>query len=174
MNRIAVALALALVPWSVAQTVPNFSGIWELDPSRSTSSGQKPDKMVVKVEHQGNDLTVTFRVTRGGEIQQESQKYLIGQDSKTEMHGAPTATYWPTISGIVRSPISSAPSPSERLTSMMIGRRPFSRASTNALGIRALLPDPSDRLDAGRGDVAVGVTGIGVDVDAEKQGMRGQ
>ena len=103
MNRIAVALAL--LPWAVAQTVPNFSGIWELDPSRSTSSGQKPDKMVVKVEHQGNDLTVTFRVTRGGEIQQESQKYLIGQDSKAEMHGAPMTSHaeWDGTTLAVRS-----------------------------------------------------------------------
>ena len=53
----------------------------------------------------------------------------------TEMHGAPTATYWLTISGIVRSPMSSAPSPSWRLTSMMIGRRPASSASMNALGM---------------------------------------
>ena len=53
----------------------------------------------------------------------------------TEMHGAPTATYWLTISGIVRSPISSAPSPSWRLTSMMIGRRPARSALVNPLAM---------------------------------------
>jgi len=103
MNRIVVALAF--LPWALAQTVPNFTGIWELDPSRSTSSGQKPEKMVVKVDHQGNDLTVTFRVTRGGEIQQESQKYVIGQDNKTEMHGAPMTSHaeWDGTTLAVRS-----------------------------------------------------------------------
>ena len=48
----------------------------------------------------------------------------------TEMQGAPAAVYSATSSGIVRSPISSSPSPVRRLTSMISGRRAASRAST--------------------------------------------
>jgi hypothetical protein len=50
----------------------------------------------------------------------------------TEMHGAPAAVYSDTISGIVRSPISSTPCASRRLTSMITGRSEASRASMNA------------------------------------------
>src|SRR5581483_4403192 len=92
----------------------------------------------------------------------------------TEMHGAPTDTYWLTISPIVRSPISSAPSPSERLTSMMIGSRPVNRASTNRLGIALLLPNPLDRRHVVLADPSIRRAGVGVHVYSEEQRMRGE
>jgi Photosynthetic reaction centre cytochrome C subunit len=88
-----LAFALAFVPWAASQTAINFSGVWELDKSKSVSSGevggQMPERMRCKIDHQGSTFTITFRVTGRGETQQESQRYVIGQESKTEMHGAP-------------------------------------------------------------------------------------
>ncbi|SPF46859.1 hypothetical protein SBA4_360006 [Candidatus Sulfopaludibacter sp. SbA4] len=103
MTRLAVALAL--VPWAVAQTTPNFSGVWELNQAQSKSSGHAPDRMRCKIDQQGSTFAVTFRVTARGETQQETQKYAIGQESKTEMHGAPMTSHaeWDGATLAVRS-----------------------------------------------------------------------
>ncbi|MBZ5623465.1 MAG: photosynthetic reaction center cytochrome c subunit [Acidobacteriia bacterium] len=100
-----VAVALAILPWAAAQTTPDFTGVWELNPAKSKSSGEGPDRMRVKIEHQGSSFTLTFRVTARGEIQQETQKYTIGQESKTEMHGASMTSHaeWDGATLAVRS-----------------------------------------------------------------------
>jgi len=100
-----IAVALALVSWAAAQNAPNFSGVWELNVAKSTPSGQTPDRMRCKIDHQGSTLTVTFRVTARGETQQETQKYAIGEESKTEMHGAPMTSHadWDGATLAVRS-----------------------------------------------------------------------
>ena len=87
------AVALALLPWAAAQTTPDFTGVWELNPAKSKSSGQGPDRMRLQIEHQGSSFTITFRVTERGETRQETQKYTIGQESKNEMHGAPMTSH---------------------------------------------------------------------------------
>src|SRR5947209_121618 len=68
------------------------------------------------------------------------------------------------------------PSASWRLTSMMIGRSDSSSASVKALAILLtslgpLLPGAADRLDVFIADLTVGAAGVGIDVDAEEQGM---
>src|SRR6185437_3914834 len=70
--------------------------------------------------------------------------------------------------------MSSAPSPSERLTSMMIGSRPASSASMNRLGIGALLPGSRDRGDVVRADPSIRSSGVGVDVYSEEQRVGGE
>src|SRR5580704_13494923 len=99
------AVALAILPWASAQTTPDFSGVWELNQAKSKSTGAGPDRMRAKIEHQGSSFTITFRVVARGETQQETQKYTIGQDSKTEMHGAPMTSHaeWDGATLAVRS-----------------------------------------------------------------------
>src|SRR6185437_12009081 len=70
--------------------------------------------------------------------------------------------------------MSSAPSPSERLTSMMIGSRPDSSASMNRLGIGALLPGSRDRRHVVCADLSIGSPGVGVHVYSEEQRMGGK
>jgi len=60
-----------------------------------------PERMRVKIDHQGSNFSITMRVTARGQSQEQSMKYTIGAESKNEMHGAPmtsqsswTATRW--------------------------------------------------------------------------------
>ncbi len=99
-----LALWLALVPWAIAQTTPNFTGVWELNPAKSHPT--RPDaNMRIKIDQQGPDFGVTFRNVERGETQEESLKFAAGQESKNQMHGAPMTSHteWDGATLVVRS-----------------------------------------------------------------------
>ena len=57
-----------------AQT-PNLSGVWEADRFR------------IKIDQQGSEVTVTMRVTNNHEVEELSQKFLAGGETKGMLHG---------------------------------------------------------------------------------------
>jgi hypothetical protein len=61
--------------------------------------------MRCKIDHQGAVFAVTMRVKAGPETQQESMRFLIVQESKNEMHGAPVTSRaeWDGDTLVIRS-----------------------------------------------------------------------
>jgi hypothetical protein len=99
------AVALLALWWGPDQSTPDFSGVWELNPAQSKSSGQAPERMRTKIEHHGSTFTVTLRVTNRGESEQQTHTYTIGQDSRNTMHGAPMTSHaeWDGATLAIRS-----------------------------------------------------------------------
>lgn len=104
MNKLAF-MGLAFGLWAGAQTLPNFTGVWELNKPKTPPSGRVPESMRCKIDHQGAVFAVTMRVKAGPETQQESMRFLIGQESKNEMHGAPVTSRaeWEGDTLVIRS-----------------------------------------------------------------------
>lgn len=104
MIRVA-AVAFAILTWAHAQTRPDLSGVWELNQSASKESGARPERMRARIEQHGTSVTITLRVTARGETEQETHTYVIGQDSKNLMHGAPMTSQaeWDGATLVIRS-----------------------------------------------------------------------
>jgi hypothetical protein len=88
----ASAVALLTLFWAAAQTHQDFSGVWEMNPALNPKAGGS-DRMRAKIEQQGSTFTVTLRVTTKGETEQETHQFLIGQESKGQIHGAPMTSH---------------------------------------------------------------------------------
>ena len=77
---------LALFAVSVCAQ-PNLSGAWEWNnPQKSENT---PDWIRVKIDQQGGNFEITMRAFNRGEIDQNSNRYAVGQETKGQMHGAP-------------------------------------------------------------------------------------
>jgi hypothetical protein len=79
------------VPLAFAQDgAPNFSGIWRLNVQKSHLSNPAASDLRAKIDQNGPDISVAFRVrTKTGE-EIETHKYRIGSDdNRNTMHGAP-------------------------------------------------------------------------------------
>ncbi len=88
MNSILALVAVVLGMFQQG-VKPNFSGVWELNKAATPASPNPPDRMRFRIEHQGEVFSVTIRVTNHGLFEQQTEKYVIGQESKNLMHGAP-------------------------------------------------------------------------------------
>ena len=82
-----VAVALAIVLWAVAQTKPDFTGVWEVNNSKSHTAQGGPQNTKVKVERQDSTYKLTFRDVRNGETNQFAMNLIVGQDSKFDLSG---------------------------------------------------------------------------------------
>jgi Photosynthetic reaction centre cytochrome C subunit len=73
----------------LSSLTPNFSGVWEFKPIR------------LKIEHKGQSITVTMRTA----TEQNTQTYIIGQESKNELHGGAMTSraVWEGDTLVVRS-----------------------------------------------------------------------
>jgi hypothetical protein len=70
--------------------VPNLSGVWRRNPQKSPVSSHPPDEMRVKIEQNGSDITITFRVRNNGVDETNLQRLRIGSNNDAnEIHGAP-------------------------------------------------------------------------------------
>ena len=106
MNRfVAVSLLAFLVLSATGQTPVNFSGVWELNKTASPAIPDMPDSMKVKIDQQGEAIEVTIRVVARGNLEQISNRYAVGQQTKGEMHGAPMTSRaeWDGAVLVVRS-----------------------------------------------------------------------
>jgi hypothetical protein len=83
------AVFMALACWTSAQTPPNLAGVWELRKSESAPAGRMPDSMKIKIDQQAMAFDMTIRVVAAGKLEQQSFRYIAGQETKGEMHGAP-------------------------------------------------------------------------------------
>jgi len=90
-QSLALSSALLCALSAICQAQPtNFSGIWRRNPAKSQSSGNPPEDMRVKIDQNGSDLTVTFRVRNKGQEETITQRLRVGtDDNKNEIHGAP-------------------------------------------------------------------------------------
>jgi hypothetical protein len=88
---LALSLALFCALSSVCQAQsPDLSGIWRRNPAKSQSSGNPPEDMRVKIDQNGSELTITFRVRNKGQEETNIERLRIGaDDNKNEIHGAP-------------------------------------------------------------------------------------
>jgi len=100
-----IAILLLATATAYTQTTPNFTGVWELNKAKSLATGQMPDAMKVKIEQQGSRFVVTFRTTSGGKLEQDTQTYVVGETSKSAMHGAPMTSQaeWEAGTLVVKS-----------------------------------------------------------------------
>lgn len=98
MTRLSLALLVFLFCLN-AQVHPNFTGVWEVDKAQLPAQG--PDSMRGKIEQHGSSFTVTLRVVSRGTLEQQTNTYIAGQETKGSMHGAPMTsnTEWdgPTL-----------------------------------------------------------------------------
>src|SRR5262249_46731562 len=94
MNNAAV-FALLCASVGAAQPV-NLSGVWEHNRAASSPSKQAPDSMLVKIDQQGTTVDIVIRATVRGNLEQMSNRYVVGQETRGEMHGAPmtSRTEW--------------------------------------------------------------------------------
>ena len=88
MNQSA-ALTLLLALAAAAQPPVNLSGVWERNRAASSPEKQPVDTMKVKIDHQGATIDVVMRVVQRGNLEQISIRYIVGQETRGEMHGAP-------------------------------------------------------------------------------------
>lgn len=70
--------------------VPNLSGVWRRNPQKSSHSGHPPEEMLVKIEQNNSEITITFRVRNNGADETNVSHLHIGAvPDKNEIHGAP-------------------------------------------------------------------------------------
>jgi hypothetical protein len=100
-----LSLGLCLTVALGQEVAPNFSGVWELNKTASPASPHMPDRWRVKIDQQGTAFSVTMRVTTGAQQEQQSMRYVVGQESKGEMHGAPmvSQTVWEARDLVIHS-----------------------------------------------------------------------
>ncbi len=94
MMRITAVFAVIFLASAAPQNRPNFSGVWA-----------GPESVTAKIDHAGDTLAITMRMTRGNDVDQQSMKYVIGQESKNEMHRAPMTSRaeWDGDTLVIRS-----------------------------------------------------------------------
>jgi hypothetical protein len=81
--------ALALVLSAAAQVPVNLSGVWERNRAASSPEKQPVDGMTLKIDQQGATIDVVLRVVQKGNLEQANIRYIAGQETRGEMHGAP-------------------------------------------------------------------------------------
>ncbi len=103
MSKLTVFALLCAV--AAAQTPVNLSGVWEHNRAASPPARQAPESMRVKIDQQGANIEITYRVIQRGNLEQMSNRYTVGQETKGEMHGAPmtSRTEWDGSALVVRS-----------------------------------------------------------------------
>ncbi|HEV8147569.1 MAG TPA: c-type cytochrome [Bryobacteraceae bacterium] len=72
-----------------AAAQPNLSGVWEWDKSQGTHKPGEPEDFRVKIDQQGNAITIIMRVNARGQVEQNTHKVIAGQETKGEIHGSP-------------------------------------------------------------------------------------
>jgi len=83
-------IAFLLLGSAWAQTHPDFTGVWEMNPAKMTKAPPpNAGLMRAKIDHTGDTFAVTIRQTVNGNTQQENHTYRVGQESRNQMHGAP-------------------------------------------------------------------------------------
>ena len=64
-----------------AQSGPDLSGIWKTNPEKSKFANRPRNDYRIKVEQQGQELTVVTRNGQGAQMQSTSAKYQAGGDT---------------------------------------------------------------------------------------------
>src|SRR5579862_3380392 len=80
-------MILAFTMCAAAQT-PDFSGVWELRKSTIPAAGQI-ENMKIKIEQQTDGFSMSIRAYQSGNMEQNVNRFIPGQETKGEIHGAP-------------------------------------------------------------------------------------
>ena len=88
MNKSPV-LPFVLALTAAAQVPVNLSGVWERNKGASSPEKQPVDGMKLKIDQQGATIDVVLRVVQKGNLEQSNIRYIAGQETRGEMHGAP-------------------------------------------------------------------------------------
>src|SRR5579872_1481205 len=106
LHRVVVPI-LCIAPFAaLAQTPPDLSGVWEVNKEKTTFRGAPPERMRVKIEQHGSNLSFTMRVVpKGVAPVQQTLNYTAPGESKNLMHGAPMTSHaeWSDTTLVVRS-----------------------------------------------------------------------
>jgi len=104
MNKSAV-LPFVLALTTAAQSPVNLSGVWERNKATSSPEKQPVDGMKLKIDQQGTTIDVVLRVVQRGTLEQSNIRYIAGQETRGEMHGAPMTcrTEWDGAALVVHS-----------------------------------------------------------------------
>src|SRR5262245_15589385 len=69
--------------FAVAQTIPNLSGMWKMNPSKSKSERAVPSGIAIKFEQKGTSFKETFYLTFGTNEQSAEYEYTAdGKDAE--------------------------------------------------------------------------------------------
>jgi hypothetical protein len=82
MSRLAILCFTATLV-VVAQT-PNLAGVWEQTPAPNQSNSIK-----IKIDQKPEAIEIAIRSTERGQTEQIANRFVVNQETKGEMHGAP-------------------------------------------------------------------------------------
>lgn len=101
-SRTSVALMIAAIVClcisiATAQTKPNFSGTWKMNPQKSKFASGGPDAILIKIDHKEPALTESWSIsTPNGERSFEAKYTIGGKEAEQEVMGrtAKTQAKW--------------------------------------------------------------------------------
>jgi hypothetical protein len=82
---------------ATAQTKPNFSGAWKMNPEKSKFADGGPDAILIKIDHKEPALTEEWSMTTPEGVRSFQAKYNIdGKETEQEVMGrtATTSAKW--------------------------------------------------------------------------------
>jgi hypothetical protein len=86
MSRLAI-LCLATTLVVLAQT-PNLTGVWEL-----TQAPNQPNSIKIRIDQKPEAIEIIERSTERGQTEQVANRFVVNQETKGEMHGAPMTAH---------------------------------------------------------------------------------
>ena len=75
----------------IAQTRPDFSGVWQLNKEKSNAD---VSTAWMRIQQSASGLTVNIRVMQSGQEETQTMRYTLGpEESSNSMHGAPMKSH---------------------------------------------------------------------------------
>jgi hypothetical protein len=85
-----VTLALACI----AASAQDMSGVWRWNPGKSKPSAHPPEDMWVRIEQDGQQISITLRSRRAGVEETETARFVVGpNENANQIHGAPMKSF---------------------------------------------------------------------------------
>lgn len=93
LKRLFFALLL-LTAVALAETHPNLTGTWKLNPDKSDTGGTGVTAITVDVTHKDPALSYTVKGTAGGQDFEESESLTTDGQPSRDSHGATVKAHW--------------------------------------------------------------------------------
>jgi hypothetical protein len=94
---IVMLLACLWVAFATAQTKPNFTGAWKMNPQKSKFSGGGPDGILIKISHKEPEFIEDWSIsTPDGERSFQAKYTIGGKETEQQVMGrtAQTLAKW--------------------------------------------------------------------------------
>ena len=97
LTTFAVILAIAIVSFVGAQTKPNLSGTWKMNPQKSNLANGSPEGITIKFDQKELELAETLTLSKGGDDRSVDLKYTTdGKEVEAQIgpNSAKTTAKW--------------------------------------------------------------------------------